>query len=152
MFEIQILLILKEGNTMKRCLAILCGSFLFSVCLGFGFVKAVDYQTGTDLLLQETAGKLVDDISSGAISVNEVSLSDISLEDISVDDVDLVEKDYSIDDLTVGDKLKLLWLYLKMKTTEHKYIFSAAAVTIILAAASAYYFSKKNEKVPAPKN
>lgn len=140
---------------MKHYLAILCASIFFYCCLGFGFIKAVDQLPVADLLLQETADKLVDDISSGAISVNDDSgdsLGDISLDDISVDDIDLVEKDYSIDDLTVGDKLKLFWLYLKMQTTEHKYLFSAAAATIILAAASAYYFSKKNEKVTAPKN
>ncbi len=142
---------------MKRYLAILCSSiFLFS-SLGFGFMHAVD-QSESECVLQNSVDKLAEDISSGAVSVEEVSLSDIS-----VDDIDLVEKDYSLKDLTFGDKLQLLWFAITtgelknmvikhVSTNKRKYICGAAASAAVLAVVTAYYLTQKNQKVLAPKN
>lgn len=142
---------------MKRYLAILCSSILFFASLGFGFVHAVD-PIESECVLQESADKLAEDISSGAVCVD-----DISLADISVDEIDLVEKDYSLKDLTIQDKLQLLWFAistgeLKNFAINHvsknklKYICGAAAGTTALAVVLAYYFNQKNQKVDVPKN
>lgn len=117
---------------MKRYLAILCSSILFSVCLAFGFIKAEDDR-------QAVFGE------------------------ISVDDVTSVEKDYSIDDLTVGDKLKLLWFAIitgdlkdsvgrHVSKNQREYIVGASAAAIILLAASIYLINQENQEVPTPKN
>ncbi|MFH1254448.1 MAG: hypothetical protein V1646_03390 [bacterium] len=142
---------------MKRYLAILCSSILLFASLGLGFVNAVD-QIEAECVLQESADKLAEDISSGAVCVDELSLSDIS-----VDEVSLAEKDYSLNDLTIGDKLQLLWFAiitgeLKNLAIKHvsknkcKYICGAAASATALAAVLAYYLNQKNQKVDVPKN
>ena len=142
---------------MKHYLAILCWSFLFSICLGSGFVQAVD-QIEAECVLQESVDKLAEDISSGTVSVDELSLSDIS-----VDEIDLVESDYSLKDLTFNDKLQLLWFAittgeLKNLAIKHvsknkrKYICGVAAGATALAVVLVYYFNQKNKKVDAPKN
>lgn len=143
---------------MKRYLAILCSNIILFSFLDFGFMHAVD-QCETECILKGSVDKLVEDISSGAVSVEEASLSDISLEDI-----DLAEKDYSLKDLTVGDKLQLLWFAITtgelkklvvkhVSTNKRKYILcGAAASALVLAVVAAYYLNQKNQKVLAPKN
>ncbi len=123
---------------MKRCLAILYSSILFSICLGFGFVRADD-QPGVEISLQEQtdklqADKLVDDVSSDDVydyayddvyddvcggpcggPCDDNPSDSISLSDISLDEISLIEKP-----LTFGDKMDLYWFWLKVQTGEYK--------------------------------
>ena len=147
---------------MKRYLAILYSSILFFGCLGLGFVRAevqpVDECLVRDeCLLQEQINKLHEDISLKNIPLGDISSDSISLSDISLDDISVIEQEGETG-LSLGDKLKLTWFYLKIKTGEYKdatvkhisqnqraYIWGASGVAIILTLASAYYFSQKNQ-------
>lgn len=134
---------------MKHYLAILYSSILFSVCLGFGFIRG-DNQGEVESVLQDSSSRLPDDIDFTAISL---------------DDISLIEETAEVKDLTIGDTLKLALLYIKIKTGEYKdsavehvlqnqrkYIWGLSAGAIVFLLGSAYYLNHVNHEVDAPKN
>lgn len=123
---------------MKHYFAI-CFSFLVSICLTGGFVKAQDQNENQE----------VEQVVQGLQDM------DINLDDISIEDITYFEENIQSKDLALKDKLLLIWAYLKIRTSEckdateqhvlrnqRKYIWGSATALILLSMFGIYYFGK----------